>query len=223
MQQHVVDAVLFVVLGLGEAHRVLLLVAILVGEDDHEVGAREVFRQLVGQTVEGVLVADSAFTGGHHDEQVVRTYACRQLGQLVPVGHELVLTAHAAVLAVDEVADELERLLASVEQDATVQLFGKAAQTLQPAVEARLVLSPRGHGHLYQPQRGHRLFEAGEDDLAVQSVVEALYELAPELLSDVRVNVHAHHHLRAARLAEGVLDAVGYVGGQSHLRLHRHL
>ena len=37
------------------------------------------------------------------------------------------------------------------------------------------------------------------------------------------MDVHAHDHLGAAALAEGMLDAVGNVGGQSHLRLHPHL
>lgn len=71
VEQHVVDTVLLVVLCLGEAHAVLLLFAILVGEDDHEVGAREISRQLVGQAVEGVLVADGALTGGDDHEEVV--------------------------------------------------------------------------------------------------------------------------------------------------------
>ena len=37
-----VERRLFVVLGFGEAHAFILLVAILIGEDDHEVLAREV-------------------------------------------------------------------------------------------------------------------------------------------------------------------------------------
>ena len=34
------------------------------------------------------------------------------------------------------------------------------------------------------------------------------------------MDVHTHDNLGAAELAEGVLDTVGDVGSQSHLRLH---
>ena len=37
------------------------------------------------------------------------------------------------------------------------------------------------------------------------------------------MDVHAHDNLRTGELAEGMLDAVGDVGGQTHLCLHLHI
>ena len=59
-------------------------VAILVGEDNHEVLAGEVLLQLVGQALQCVLVGDGALTGGDDDKQMVVGDVGGQLGQLVP-------------------------------------------------------------------------------------------------------------------------------------------
>jgi hypothetical protein len=55
-QDGVIDTLLLVVLGLGEAHALILRIAILVGEDNHEVLAREILLQLVRQTLESIFV-----------------------------------------------------------------------------------------------------------------------------------------------------------------------
>ena len=52
----VVDTVLLVVLSLGEAHALILMSTILIGENDHEVLAREVLLQLVRQSLEGCFI-----------------------------------------------------------------------------------------------------------------------------------------------------------------------
>ena len=52
----VIDAALLLVLGRREGHALILGLAILVGEDNHQVLAREVLHQLVGQTVQCVLI-----------------------------------------------------------------------------------------------------------------------------------------------------------------------
>ena len=44
------------VLGLGEAHAVFLLVAILVGEDNHEILAGVLFLKFIGQPLDGILI-----------------------------------------------------------------------------------------------------------------------------------------------------------------------
>ena len=75
------------VLGLGETHAVFLLVAELVGEDDHEVLAREMLLQLVGQPLQGGLIGDGALTGSDDDEEVVGCYLGGQLRQFVPMCH----------------------------------------------------------------------------------------------------------------------------------------
>ena len=112
------------VLGLGEAHAVILRVAILVGEDDHEVLAGEIFLQLVGQTLQGILIGDGTFTGGDHDEQVVFLDCGGQLRQFVPVGHQLVFRTDIGVAVVDILGYQYERLLSAMELDAAVELAG---------------------------------------------------------------------------------------------------
>ena len=37
------------------------------------------------------------------------------------------------------------------------------------------------------------------------------------------MHVHAYEYLRSLKLLEGMLDAVGYVGGYAHLSLHLHV
>ena len=55
-QNGIVNTLLLVVLRLGEAHTVFLRIAELVGEDYHEVLAREVLLQLVRQSLEGCFI-----------------------------------------------------------------------------------------------------------------------------------------------------------------------
>ena len=55
-QNGIVDTVLLVVLSLGEAHALILMSTILIGENDHEVLTREVLLQLVRQSLEGCFI-----------------------------------------------------------------------------------------------------------------------------------------------------------------------
>ena len=55
-QNGIVDTILLVVLCLGEAHALILMVAILIGEDNHEILTREVLLQLVRQSLERCLI-----------------------------------------------------------------------------------------------------------------------------------------------------------------------
>ena len=123
------------VLGLGEAHAVLLRIAVLVWEDDHEVLAREIFLQFVGQALEGVLVRDGAFTGGDDDEHVVFLNGGSQLWQFIPMGHRRIFRTYVGMAIVDILSYQYERLLTAMELDATIQLSCKTAQTFQPAME----------------------------------------------------------------------------------------
>jgi hypothetical protein len=107
--------------------------------------------------------------------------------------------------------------------NATIQLSCESTQTFQPAMEAWFVFGPAGYGHLNLAKGTEWLCESHEQNLAVQAIVETLYELTPELCAYFRMNVHTHHHLRATTLAEGVLDAVGDIRCQSDLRLYLHL
>ena len=125
-------------------------------------------------------------------------------------------------MVVDVFGNELQRLLTSVELYAAVQFVGQSAQPFQPAVEARLKLSAAGHGYADAAQGVQRLYEAREHNLPVQAIVETLDEVAPELGVLVGMDVHAHDDLGAVEFAEGMLDTVGNVGGQSHLRLQFH-
>ena len=144
----------------------------------------------------------------------------RQSRQLVPMGHELVFRPHLGVPFLDIFLDEGLRLDAAMEAHAALQVFRHAAQSLQPPVEARLELGSGGHGHLYAAQRVEGAEAFHDDDLAVEPPEDALYELAPKGLGSVFPHVHAHDNLGGVELLEGVLDAVGDVGGDAHLRLH---
>ena len=128
------------VLCLGEGHAILLGLAVLVGEDNHEVLAGEVLHELVGQTVHGVLVGDGAFTGGDNDEHVVLIDVAGEIRQLVPVLHLGIFAPHVGMTIVDVFADETETLFPSVELDAAVEVARHATETFQPAMEARLEL-----------------------------------------------------------------------------------
>ena len=55
-QNGIVDTVLLVMLCLGETHALILMVTILIGEDNHEVLAREVLLQLVRQSLERCFI-----------------------------------------------------------------------------------------------------------------------------------------------------------------------
>ena len=124
------------VLGLSETHSVLLLIAILVGEYDHEVSTGEILSEFVGQAVERILIADGAFTGGDNDEQAVGRNIGSKLRQLVPVSHRLILATHARMLVDNEFLNQVERLLSAVKQDAALQQIGETADALQPAMNA---------------------------------------------------------------------------------------
>ena len=138
----VVDTLLLMVLGLGEAHAVFLLVAVLIGEDNHKVLPGEILLQFVGQTIQCILIGNGAFTGGDDNEHVVFLNVGSQLWQFVPVGHRCIISADIGVAVVDILANQFEGFLAAMKLDATIQLSCKAAQTLQPAMEDRLKFRP---------------------------------------------------------------------------------
>ena len=146
-----------------------------------------------------------------------------QLRQFVPVAHRRVLRPDRRMAVVDVFGYQRERLLPAVELYPTVQLLCQLAQSLQPAVEARLKLRTAGHRHADAAQRVQRLYKARQHNLTVQTVIEALDEVAPELHVMAGVYVHTHDDLRASCLTEGMLDAVGNVRRQPHLRLQPHL
>ena len=115
----------------------------------------------------------------------------RELWQLIPVSHGGVFGTYGRVLVVDVFVDECQRLVATVELNAAVKLTGNPAKPLEPAVETRFELSPAGHGHLNAAKRVEWLYKACKHDLPVQSVVETLQEVAPELGVALGMNVHA--------------------------------
>ena len=200
---------------LGEAHAVFLLVTILVGEDDHEILAGEVVLQFVGKTLEGVLVGNGALTGGDDDEEMVVGNVGGELRQFVPVGHGGVFGTYRGMVVVDVFGNEGQRLVAAVELYAAVEFAGEAREAFEPAVEAGFILGTAGYGHPYAAEGIERLNEAREHNLAVQAVVEALDEIAPELGVLIGMDVHTHDDLGTSGLAEGVFDAVGDVGGEA--------
>ena len=98
-----------------------------------------------------------------------------------------------------------------MELGTAVELSSQSAEPFQPTVEARFKLCPRRYGHPYATQGGHRLHEAGEEYLTVETVVETLYELSLETRVGVGMYVHTHDDFRTTKLPEGMLDAIGDV------------
>ena len=81
-------------LGLCEAHAVILGITMLVWEDNHEVLARVVFLQFIRQTVDGILVGDSSLTGTDHHKEMVVGNLCGQLWQFIPMSHRCVFCTY---------------------------------------------------------------------------------------------------------------------------------
>ena len=221
-RQRLVCALVLGVLRLCERH-LLHGVAVLVGEDNHDVLAGEIMLYLVGQTFEGVLVRHGALARRDDNEQMVIGDGRGKLRHLRPVLHQRERHAHLGMAAADKLLYQLEHVGAPEELGVALHVGGHAAHALQPAVEARLKLRPRRDGHENAAYGGQRLLEARHDYLRVESVEEALVELAPELLRHLRVHVHSDEDVGGAELLEGVAYAVGDVGRHAHLRLHRHV
>ena len=178
---------------------------------------------LFGQAFEGTLEGHRALACRHHYEEMVGRHLRGEAGQFVPVVHRLIAESHLGMAAPHEVADEVEALLSAMEDDAAVEIAGESCQPFQPSVEARFELRPRRHRHLDAADGVERLPDARHDDLPAQSVEETLVELTPELGRHLVVHVHSDDDLRALELVEGVLDAVGDVGGDAHLCLRGHV
>ena len=107
--------------------------------------------------------------------------------------------------------------------DATIQLSCKTTQALQPAMEAGFKLCSGGYSHLNATQGVEGLHKTDEDNLSVQAVIETLDEITPEFGITLRMDVHTHDDLGTAGLAEGVLDAISDIGGQTNLCQHLYL
>ena len=94
------------VLSLGETHAIFLLVTILVGEDNHEILTGVVFLEFIGQTLDGILVGDGAFTGRDDHEEMVISNAGSQLRQFLPMAHLGVFGPDTGVAVVDVFGNE---------------------------------------------------------------------------------------------------------------------
>ena len=55
-----------------------------------------------------------------------------------------------------------------------IQLSSQSAQTSQPPMETRFKLCPGGHSHPDSAERRHRLDKTRQNDLSIQSVIQAL-------------------------------------------------
>ena len=136
MSNGVIDTTLLLVLGSREGHAFFLRIAVLVGEENHEVLAAEVLHEFVRQPFQSVFVGDGAFTGRDDHEHMIVVDVAGQLGQFVPVGHVGIFRPDVGVVVVDVFADEFHRLVTSVELDAAVQVAGHTTKTGEPAVES---------------------------------------------------------------------------------------
>ena len=95
----------------------------------------------------------------------------------------------------DILIDECQGLVSAMEHDAAVQIAREAGQALYPTVEAWLKLCPRWYCHHDAADGVERLLDTSHDNLAAQSIEEALVELPPELRRYLGVHVHADDNL----------------------------
>ena len=209
-------------LRLRKRHR-LFVVSVLVGEDDYEVLAVEVFCQFLRQSFHSRLVRYGAFTGRHDDKEMVvgngRCYAW----QLVPMSHLHASEAQIRVAVRDKLVDHLQRVHAPVELYLAVEVPRDPCQTFYPPAEAWLVLGTGRYDDNDPSQRRQGMIETCHDDLPVETVEQALMELSPEFWRHVLVHVHADEDLRSLKLLKGMLDAIGDICCHAHLSIHFHV
>ena len=71
---HLVGTLFLLMLRLGKGEMHARGITMLVGEDDHQIGAGEETGQLFGQTLKGSLVRDGSLAGCYHHKHVVGSY-----------------------------------------------------------------------------------------------------------------------------------------------------
>ena len=125
---------LLCMLRLGVRH--LLLIAVLVGKYDEQVAAVEVAFDFIGQVFQCVLVGNGALSGRHNNQQMVASNAGCQLRKGVPMWHFGIFGAHLWVAVADKFIDMRERVGASMELNAALQVASQAGQAFQPTVES---------------------------------------------------------------------------------------
>ena len=136
--------------------------------------------KLSGEFLECRLITDGSLTCGDDYEEMVFVDLLGQRRQLVPVLHLLVVGTRGGMNVLNILADERQRVLSAVELDAAFQIGGHAGQTVNPAVESRLVFSPAWHSHLNAAYGVERLSELCNHNLTVQLGEQAFGENAPE-------------------------------------------
>ena len=136
--------------------------------------------------------------------------------------HVRVFGLHTRMAALYILVDERQRLALGMELHAAFKVLRHSGQPLQPTVESRLKLSPRGHCHLYAPYRIERPQAAHYYDLSVQSGEQSWYELSPELPCRVLPGMHSHDDFGSVEFLEGVLYAIGYIRSYAYLSLNHY-
>ena len=114
----------------------------LVGEENHDVLAREVLFYLIGQSFKRILIRHRSLTCCHHDEEMVVVDGGSQFRQSHPVLHLGIVGTRFMVAVVHILPYQLQRVAAPVELNATFQVHRHARQSFQPAKEPWLELRP---------------------------------------------------------------------------------
>ena len=119
----------------------LVVLLLLVGVDEHEAVVGKIGLELVGQFGKGTLVGDAAFACRDHHKQVVGVEFVAEGWEVVPRIKYLVVIAHTLVAVAHIAHDEVACGFGGVEVHLAAEVFCHAGNTVDPSVEAFLVLS----------------------------------------------------------------------------------
>ena len=108
------------VLRLGEGQCVAGGIAILVREDNHQVGAREELGDFLRQSFQSCLVRHRSLTSRDYNKHVVGGNLCSQLWHLVPMVHHRVVGTYLLMAVLDILIDESQSLAATMKDDAAI-------------------------------------------------------------------------------------------------------
>ena len=101
-----VSTLLLLLLRRGERHRIDRL-AVLVGEDNQQIGLPVVLFNLGREFLESMLIRHGALSGRYDDEEMVIVDALSQTRQVVPVLHEPQLSSQFGVNTQQVLADDI--------------------------------------------------------------------------------------------------------------------
>ena len=95
----------------------------------------------------------------------------------------------------DVFSDECQRLLTSMKFYTAIKISCHSAQAFEPAMESGFKFCSRRDDHFYATQRIEGFYESCEHNLPAQSIIQALYEIAPEFGIVIGMNEIGRAHV----------------------------